>query len=77
MASLRGGEGIMGLFEEASDHIRSQVGLLCFRCRGGVVKDCNDGNEGNCISEGNLVVIGAFWNLSAMAMVALAFPCPI
>jgi hypothetical protein len=50
----------MGLFEEASDHVGSHVGLLCFRCRAVAVKDCNDGNEGNCIGEGNLRVFGDF-----------------
>ncbi len=50
----------MGLFEEASDHAGCHVGLLCFRCLVGAVKDGNDGNEGNCIGKGDLRVIGAF-----------------
>jgi hypothetical protein len=40
----------MGLFEE----------ILCFRGRAGAVKDCNDGNESNCVGKGNLRVISAF-----------------
>ncbi len=51
---------IMGLFEEASDHIGHHVGLLCFRGRVGGVKDCDDGSEGNCFGKGNFRVIGAF-----------------
>jgi hypothetical protein len=39
MASLQGGEGVMGLFEEASDRVGHHVGLLCFRCRAGAVTD--------------------------------------
>jgi hypothetical protein len=50
----------MGLFEEASDRVGRHVGLLCFRRQVGAVKDYNDGNEGNCIGEGKLRVIGAF-----------------
>ena len=64
MASLQGGEGVMGLFEEAKDRVGNHVGLLCFRCRVGAVKDCNDGNEGNCIGKGKLRVLGAFGDLS-------------
>ncbi len=56
----RGGEGIMGLFEEASDCLGCHVGLLCSGGQVGAIKDCNDGNEGNCIGRGNLRVIGAF-----------------
>jgi hypothetical protein len=41
---LRGGGGVMGLFEEASDRVGCHVGLLCFRHRAGAVKDCNNGN---------------------------------
>ncbi len=60
MASLQGGVGIIGLFEEVSDCIGCHVGLLCFRGWAGAVKDCNDGNEGNCIGKGDLRVISAF-----------------
>ena len=60
MASLQGGLGIMGLFEEVSDCFGHHVGLLCFRCRAGGIKDCNDGNEGNCIGKGKLRVFGTF-----------------
>ncbi len=60
MASFQGGEGVMGLFEEASDCVGPHVSLLCFRCRAGAVKYCNDGNEGNCIGKGKLRVLGAF-----------------
>jgi hypothetical protein len=56
---LRGGEGIMGLFEEASDPVGRHVGLLCFRYRARAIKDCNDGNEGNCIGKGKLRVLSA------------------
>ncbi len=54
----------MGLFEEGSDHVRHHVGLLCFRCLAGAVKDCNDGNEGNHVGKGKLRVLGAFGDLS-------------
>jgi hypothetical protein len=64
MASLQGGEGVMGLFEEVKDRIKCHVGLLCFRCRMGAGKDCNDDNEGNCIGKGKLRVLGAFGDLS-------------
>ncbi len=50
----------MGLFEEASDCVGHHIGLLCFRCRAGAVKDCNNGNEGNRVGEGDLGVFGAF-----------------
>ncbi len=50
----------MGLFEEASDRVGCHLGLLCFRCRVGAVKDCNYGDEGNHIGKGNLRVFGAF-----------------
>ncbi len=50
----------MGLFKEASDCVGRHARLLCFRCRAGAVKDCNDGNEGNHVGKGNLRVIGAF-----------------
>ncbi len=50
----------MGLFEVASDHVGHHVGLLCFWCQAGAIKDCNDGNEGNHVGKGNLRVIGAF-----------------
>ncbi len=50
----------MGLFEEANDCVERNIGLLCFRRRAVAVKDCNDGNEGNCISKGKLRVLGAF-----------------
>ncbi len=50
----------MGLFEEASGCVKCHVGLLCFRCRAGAVKDCNYDNEGNRVDEGNLRVFGAF-----------------
>ena len=56
---FEGGEGIMGLCEEGSDCVGRHVGLLCFRCRMGAVKDCNDGNEGDCLGEGNVRVIAA------------------
>jgi hypothetical protein len=54
----------MGLFEEVSDRVRHHVGLLCFRCQAGVVKDCNDGDEGDCIGKGELRVFGAVRDLS-------------
>ncbi len=54
----------MGIFEEASDCVGRHVGLLCFRGRVGAVKDCNDGDEGNCIGGGKLRVLGAFGDLS-------------
>jgi hypothetical protein len=54
----------MCLFEEASDRVRHHVGLLCFRRLAGAVKDCNDGNEGNCIGEGKFRVLGASRDLS-------------
>ncbi len=50
----------MGLFEEAGDCVGHHVGLICFRCRVWAVKDCNDGDEGNHVGEGNLRVSGAF-----------------
>ncbi len=50
----------MGLFEEVSDCVGHHVGLLCFRCQVGARKDCNNGNEGNCVGEGKLRVVGAF-----------------
>jgi hypothetical protein len=59
-----GGKGIMGLFEEASDHVGHHVGLLCFRCWVGAIKDCNDGNEGNRIGKCELRVLGAFGDSS-------------
>ncbi len=49
----------MHLFEEASDHVEHHVGLLCLKRRTGAVKDCNDGNEGNCIGKSKLRVLGA------------------
>jgi hypothetical protein len=64
MASLQGGEGVMGLFEEAKDRVGNHVGLLCFRCRTGAGKDCNDGDDGNCIGKGKLRVLGAFGDVS-------------
>ncbi len=54
----------MGLFEEVSDGFVHHVGLLCFRCRAGAVKYCNDGNEGNCVGKGKLRVFGAFGDSS-------------
>ncbi len=57
---FEGGEGVMGLFEEASDRIEHHVGLLCCRCLAGAVKDCNDGNEGNHIGKGKLRIFGTF-----------------
>ena len=54
----------MGLFEEGSDCVGRHVGLLCFRCRMGAVKDCNDGNEGNCVGKGDLRARGPFLDLS-------------
>jgi hypothetical protein len=54
----------MGLFEEASDCAGHHIGLLCFRCRAGAVKDCNDGSEGNCVGKGKLRVIDAFGDSS-------------
>jgi hypothetical protein len=54
----------MGLFEEASECVGHHFGLFGFRRRTGAVKDCNDDNEGNCISKGKLRVLGAFQNLS-------------
>jgi hypothetical protein len=53
----------MGFFEEVSDCV-GHHGLLCFRCQAGAVKDCNDGNEGNCIDKGELRVLSAFRDLS-------------
>jgi hypothetical protein len=50
----------MGLFEEVSDRVGHHFGLLCFRCQAGAIKDCNDGDEGNCLGKSNLRVIGAF-----------------
>ncbi len=57
----------MGLYEEASDCIGRHVGLLCFRCWTGAVKDCNDGNEGNHVGRGKLRVLGAFGDSSKSA----------
>ncbi len=57
---FKGGEGVMGLFEEASDRVGCHNDLLCFRCRAGAVKDCDDSNEGNCVGKGNLRLIGTF-----------------
>jgi hypothetical protein len=54
----------MGLFEEASDRSGHHVCLLCFRCWAGAIKDCHDGNEGNCIGKGKLGVLGAFGDFS-------------
>jgi hypothetical protein len=54
----------MGLFEEASDHVRHNFGLLGFRHQMGAVKDCNDEDEGDCIGEGKLMLLGAFGDLS-------------
>jgi hypothetical protein len=53
---FKGGERVMGLFEEASDCVGHHVGLLCFRHWVGAVKDCNDGNEGNCVGKGQYLV---------------------
>ncbi len=39
-------------------------GLLCFRCRSGAAKYCNYGNEGNCVGEGELRVLGDFGDMS-------------
>ena len=50
----------MGLFEEASDCVGHHVGFLCLRCQAGAVKDCNDGDKGNCIGKGKLRVFGTF-----------------
>ncbi len=50
----------MDLFEEASDRIGHHVGLLCFRCWAGAVKDCNYGNEGDRVGKGKLRVFGTF-----------------
>jgi hypothetical protein len=36
---FEGGEEVMGLFEKASDRVGHHVGLLCFRCQAGAVKD--------------------------------------
>ncbi len=74
----------MGLFEEVSDCVGHHVGLLCFRFRARAIKDCNDGNEGNCIGEGNLKVFSAFRDLSKSVGsrngnggFGHLFPCPI
>jgi hypothetical protein len=54
----------MGLFKKASDRVGHYVGLLCFRCWAGAIKDCNKGDEGNCIGKGNLRVFGTFCDSS-------------
>jgi hypothetical protein len=48
----------MGLFKEASDCAGHHVGLLCFKCRAGGVKDCNDGYESNFIGKDDLRIFG-------------------
>jgi hypothetical protein len=61
---FKGGEGVMGLFEEASDRVWCHFGLFGFRCRTGAIKDCDDDNKGNCVGEGKLKVLGAFGDSS-------------
>jgi hypothetical protein len=61
---FEGGEGVVGLFKEASDRVGHHVGLFCCRCRAETIKDCNDGNEGNCVGKGKLRVLNAFGDLS-------------
>jgi hypothetical protein len=76
-------EGVMGLFEEASECLGHHFSLLGFRRQMGAVKDCNYDNEGNHIGKGELRVLGAFGDLSEfveapMALVDLTiFLCPI
>jgi hypothetical protein len=57
----------MGLFEEVSDCVGHNVGLLGIRHRMGAVRDCNDDDKGNRIGEGELRVLGAFRDSSESA----------
>jgi hypothetical protein len=74
---LRGGGGIVGLFEEAGNCVSIHVGweLLSLlankgsislgkRCRTVAVEDCNDDDQGNGIGKGKLGVLSAFRNTS-------------
>jgi hypothetical protein len=35
---FEGGEGVIGLFKEASDCVQRHVGLRCFSCRAGAIR---------------------------------------
>jgi hypothetical protein len=74
---FEGGEGIVGLFEEAGDCISVHDGweLLSLlankgsiscgkRCRTVAVEDCNDDDQGDKVGEGKFSVLGAFRNAS-------------
>ncbi len=74
---LEGGEGVVGLFEEAGDCVSVHDGwqLLSLlansgsislgkRCRAVAVEDCHDDDQGNGVGKGNLRVLGAFRNAS-------------
>ncbi len=77
MASLQGGEGVVGLFEEAGDCISVHDGwellsLLVNKgsislgkwCRMVAVEDCDDDDQGNRVGKGKLRVLGAFRKVS-------------
>jgi hypothetical protein len=55
----------MGLFEEVIDCVQHPM-LVYFALgtKGGAVKGCNDGNEGDRVGKGKLRVLGAFKDLS-------------
>jgi hypothetical protein len=74
---LRGGGGVVGLFEEAGDCISVHDGWellrllankgsisLGKRCRTVAVEDCDDDDQGNGVGKGKFRVLGAFRNAS-------------
>ncbi len=75
--AFKGGEGVVGLFEEVGDCISVHDGweLLSLlanegsislgkRCRTVAVEDCDDDHQGNRVGKGNLRVLCAFRNVS-------------
>ncbi len=74
---FKGGEGVVGLFEEAGDCISIHDGweLLSLlakegsislgkRCRTAAVEDCDDDDQCDGVGKGKLRVLGAFRNAS-------------
>ncbi len=73
----RGGEGVVGLFEEAGDcgsihdgwellRLLANEGSISLgkRCRTVSVEDCDDDDQGDRVGQGELRVLGAFRSMS-------------
>ncbi len=71
MASLRGGKGIVGLFEEAGDGVRRHgwkkrrlPRSRLLDSRADAVEDRDDDDQSDSVGEGELRVLGAFGDSS-------------